>query len=307
MSVEFKPRKSLAANLRRLPRKLLMDAQSQLSQTHRSRDATVHDLRKLFKKIRALLRLFRIGLGEEIYREENRRFRDLGRPLTAVRDAKVLVETFDKLLDHFHDHIASNTFDSVRESLQSHHRLVRKQVLGDRKALSKVKAAVDDARSRSKRWPMPSNRWRVVGAGVEAIFRSARKAYFKAASETNTETLHEWREQTKYLRYQLTFLAPLWRQRMEELASEADELGELLGEDHDLVVLRLLLSEADSQVSADQRETLTALIDRRQAELRLNAFALGERFFRDRPKDFARRVKGYWRTSRAEPAHGNTE
>jgi CHAD domain-containing protein len=115
----LRPRKSLKANLRRLARKLLVDADARLSKDHRSRDAIVHDLRKLFKRLRALLRLFRAGFGKQVYHEENARLRDLSRPLTEVRDAEVLIETFDNLLDHSKDHLDGNSFTSARELLKS--------------------------------------------------------------------------------------------------------------------------------------------------------------------------------------------
>jgi RNA polymerase sigma-70 factor (ECF subfamily) len=46
------------------------------------------------------------------------------------------------------------------------------------------------------------------------------------------------------------------------------------------------------------RETLLALIDRRRTELGQEAMLLGRGFFEDRPRRFARRLKGYWKTWR---------
>jgi CHAD domain-containing protein len=173
-------------------------------------------------------------------------------------------------------------------------------VLDDDKALSKVKDAVNDFKLRIKQWPKPRNRWRVLGNGVEAMFRSAGKAYSNAVADVNAESLHEWRKQTKYLRYQLQFLVPLWPQRMEELAAEADEIGELLGGDHDLVVLRTQLNAEEAQVPIEEREVLTALIDRRQAQIRRDMLILAQRFFQDRPKELKRRIKGYWKITCAQ-------
>jgi hypothetical protein len=41
---------------------------------------------------------------------------------------------------------------------------------------------------------------------------------------------------------------------------------------------------------------LVPLCDQRRAELQHDAMALGERFFQDRPKEFNRRLKGYWKS-----------
>src|SRR5690606_16072424 len=56
----------------------------------------VHQARKRWKKIRALLRLLQKPLGNT-YRRENKTFRNLGRSLSGLRDAEALVETVDLL------------------------------------------------------------------------------------------------------------------------------------------------------------------------------------------------------------------
>src|SRR5262249_8343032 len=100
----------------------------------------------------------------------------------------------------------------------------------------------------------------------------------------------------KYLYYQLEVLRPVWSEWMEVLANEADRMGELLRDDHDLLVLRQRLTEAEEDDGdAGDREVLVALIDRRRSELEQESLLLGQRFFQERPRAFARRVKGYWK------------
>src|ERR1041384_5148276 len=60
-------------------------------------DEATHDARKRTKKLRALLRLVRPELGDDVYRRENRALRDASRRLSGVRDAWVLVEALDDL------------------------------------------------------------------------------------------------------------------------------------------------------------------------------------------------------------------
>jgi hypothetical protein len=87
------------------------------------------------------------------------------------------------------------------------------------------------------------------------------------------------------------------------VADEADRMGDLLGDDHDLAVLRQMLTdEPDRFGDEGDREVLLALIDRRRAELEQEARLLGGRFFQDRPGPFARRLKGYWKTWRRTTA-----
>src|SRR5262249_21269392 len=105
MSFELKPGESPRKGVRRIVRKQGEDALEVLTGSHNgSRDEAVHEARKSFKKVCAVLRLVRPVIGEAVFRAENACFRDAARPLTEVRDAKILVETLDGLTEHFQEH-----------------------------------------------------------------------------------------------------------------------------------------------------------------------------------------------------------
>jgi CHAD domain-containing protein len=301
MSFELERGESLRKGIRRIVRKQMDQALEHLAGPHKgSLDEAVHEARKCFKKVPAVLRLVRPVIGEKSYRQEYTCFRDAGRPLTEVRDARILLETLDRLTERFREHIVGRSFGDVRRALQDNLRAVRRRVLDERNAFAVVTEAVRQARERTRDWADVPNRWVAVGSGLEDVHRRAGEALEEAAADPTVEKLHEWRKQAKYLRYQLEVLRPLWPERMEELANEADRMGELLGDDHDLAVLRQVLTGAPERFGDEgDREVLLALIDRRRAELEQEALLLGRRFFQEGPRPFARRLKGYWQTWRA--------
>ena len=61
----------------------------------------IHEARKDMKKIRSAIRLVRDALGDDLYRRENHHYRDIGRELSGLRDAEVLVETLEGLAERF--------------------------------------------------------------------------------------------------------------------------------------------------------------------------------------------------------------
>lgn len=98
-------------------------------------------------------------------------------------------------------------------------------------------------------------------------------------------------------------MEPVWPQIMQELADQAHELTQHLGDDHDLAVLRAtVLADPDTFGGDSTLETLLALIDRRRGELQQEAFLLGRRLYQDKAKVFAERIEGYWRAWRSEAA-----
>jgi HEAT repeat protein len=82
-------------------------------------------------------------------------------------------------------------------------------------------------------------------------------------------------------------------------ADEARRLSELLGDDHDLWVLREALTAMAGEIPADL-DPLIEAVDERRLWLERDAFLLGERVFAERPAAFVRRIHHYWKAWRAE-------
>jgi CHAD domain-containing protein len=302
MSFELKPAKSLKKNVRKIARNEMWDAREMLTGKHDPSEA-VHEARLSFKKVRALLRMVRPAIGNKAYQKENNCFRDAARPLTEVRDARILIETLDKLAKHFHEQITDQSFAHIRKELQANLRSVRTRVLNKQRALAAAAAMVKKSEKRLKRWAKLSDDWSSIGKGLKNEYRRTHHAFSTAVADPSVKNLHEWRKQAKYLRYQLELLRPLWRERMEQLANEADKMADLLGDDHDLAVLQQRLAE-NSERGRDESETETraALIERRRSELQIEAKSLGNRFFGESAGSFVRRLKGYWKAWRSETA-----
>jgi CHAD domain-containing protein len=63
-----------------------------LSRSHKQLSGkTVHEMRKVLKRVRAALRLVRDAVGKDEYARENALLRDAGRALRAARDAEVML------------------------------------------------------------------------------------------------------------------------------------------------------------------------------------------------------------------------
>jgi CHAD domain-containing protein len=300
MAFELKAQESVRKGVRRLLRQQIDKALDGLNQAPAPNDEVIHDARKCFKKVRALLRLVRDELGEKVYQRENYCFRDAGRPLTEVRDAKVLIETLDKLCKHYAAELTSGAFDPVRQRLQAHQQSDRERVLEREKALDNVRLAVGEARARLEDWPLRQKGWAALEPGLRRCYQQGHKAQAAAVAEPIVETLHEWRKQAKYLYHQLQVLAPLWPAVLGEVSEQVHRLTQLLGDDHDLSVLRATVTAAPEAFGGSILQGLFALMDRRHEELQCAAFPLGLRVYCDRPAAFTRRMHGYWKAWRDE-------
>ncbi len=265
-------------------------------QANGSRGKAVHNTRKGFKKIRALLRLVRDEMGRA-YPQENACFRDAGRLLSDVRDAQVRLETFDKLIKHFAVPSSSDTFAQVRKVITAQHRAASRRMLNQENTTAKVIPMIQTARERVKAWPLTHNDWSALHSGLKRAYKQGRKGFTHAFDEPTVESLHEWRKAVKDLWYHLRMLQPVWPDLLGEMVDQSENLANYLGDDHDLAVLHQWLQE-QSEVEATV-EALAALIQRRRTQLQQSARSLGERVYAERPRAFVERIETYWQAWQA--------
>src|SRR5215470_11897599 len=85
---------------RRIARRQVRSALKKLGRGTTS-DRSVHSARKELKKARATLRLLRDALGRSTYKKENAALRDAARPLSEVRDGRVLLDALNSLVEYY--------------------------------------------------------------------------------------------------------------------------------------------------------------------------------------------------------------
>jgi CHAD domain-containing protein len=152
-----------------------------------------------------------------------------------------------------------------------------------------------------KRLKVKEDGWKAIGPGVKSTYRQGRRAYQTVVKDPSPENFHEWRKRVKDLWYHVRLLRPVWPEQIDAIAGELDMLGNNLGDDHDLVVLKQDVAERfTGRVGALELETLNGLIEERQRELRAAALAVGVRFYAEKPSAFCDRLGRYWKTWRRE-------
>lgn len=278
--------------VRQLPQHLayLIDAGLECLDGRRISDERIHRARKQIKKARATVRLLRPGLTDRQYRAVNIRLRDAAKPLSAVRDAAVLRKAFQHIQTGARGSGTRHGVLEIARMLANEQSRAHQQVAG-RHGVPRSRRLLRDVLARTYRFPVPKKGGSTIGAGVRLIYRQGRKA-LKAASTTPSDTaFHEWRKQVKYLRYQIQLLRALWPAPLDALTRELQALGDYLGEDHDLAVLRAKLMARGSPLGGiPGRRALFAKLDRRRVALRRKALQAGMRIYEPPSASFCSRI-----------------
>ncbi len=291
----------------------------------------IHDARKALKRLRTLVRLLRGELGERRYKREHAILRDAARRLASARDAEVMVGTLDALLERHPRKLGRRRpLIELRKRLVAERAAAERATRGDRATREEVLRELSGLRERVRRWDLPERPGiALVERDLRRIYRDGRKRGRRVASGKDdggarvkgggrvkggrgrggknivrgksgsgtrekadgaARAAHAWRKRVKDLRYAAEILG------QRPLARRADKLAELLGEEHDLVVLAGLLpppghAPFKGKRGKRARKDLLARIERRRRRLRRRALREGERVYGRRPKKFVRRVR----------------
>lgn len=298
MDPKLKHGESGTRGARRITRRRIKSALQALG-PEKASDRSIHAARKELKKARATLRLLRDALGKATYKRENAALRDVARPLSQVRDGRVLLDALSSLTQYYGAPASALSLAGFKRSLSRRRTQSRKNVLGKRAPLQHARKALREVSSRSSRWHVGHHGWSVLGAGLRRTYTRGRDAFGQARISPTNENLHEWRKQTKYFWHQLQLFEPLGSERVAELTQVAHKLADSLGDDHDLAVLHERAEEArDTFPRAATHEALLALIKRCRNSLQHKALQLGLRLYEEQPAAFSARVEKCWRAWR---------
>jgi CHAD domain-containing protein len=298
VSFELEVNESVEAGIRRVVDEQLDSALDELRAADaKSADKAVHAARKRFKRIRALVRLVRPQIGDDVFDRENAAFRDAGGSLGEARDAAVLVQTLDSLKPD----VDPAVFAADRRKLVGRRLAVRKRVLEAGNGLDAVATAADEARQRVGQWRIETDGWDALRPGLKRIYRDGRAAFNCAQVGAQPELFHDWRKRVKDLWHQLEILEPIWPPVLKTLADECHALADLLGAEHDLAVLKDVLT-AESLSKAQPISPVVATADARRLTLQQDARALGARLFAEKPGAFVKRLGKYWCAWKGEGA-----
>jgi CHAD domain-containing protein len=261
----------------------------------------VHSTRKHLKRVRATLRLSRDGIGEDTYQRENTHMRMIAGRLSGARDARVLLDTLAALEERFEDELPPNATVALRERLKDDHERELAS-LAEEGVADTTLQALEEASARTAEWTFERDGFDALRPGLRRIYRRGRKRLRAACAEPSVENLHEYRKRVKDLWHAAQLVRPAHPKRMKRLSRRAHDVADLLGDDHDLSVLRDYI-EVHPQLVEDaaSRDALLAVLDRRRNVLRRRALKRGRRLYKRSPKRFVGSIERGWH-KRAEKA-----
>ncbi len=255
--------------------------------THPSVDPAedVHLFRVTMKRLRALLRLIRPAIARTAFAREDARLKNAAHQLASSRDRAVAVETLDSLGCSAailrQCGLAGSTQPAARR--------------GHRNAMHQAARGIEESRRGFLRLRVDADGWEAVGPGLVKTYEQARRRMKAAFGTASDGAFHCWRIRVKQLCYQLEWLQAVWPKRFAAILKRLRKLGDILGSDHDLVVLRERLGEPSGTAErASAIRELESCIASRNRHLRKASQSLAAKILRETPRVFRKRCKSRW-------------
>ena len=284
---------------RRILFELIDDSQDQLHGSQKELSEIIHEARKNFKKIRAVIKLLRYTLGRKLYKQDNYFFRDLGRDLSAARDADVNLETFEYIENHYSDRLDDVFVNTIKDYLQERRYHIQLYEIKTKGVLNQLADQLLQYKTELHDWPFIEHEFQAIEPGLLKTYKSGRKEFHKAYKKQKPKHFHEWRKEVKYHRYQLDLLSILWPGMFKQWEDEAHTLTDLLGMEHDIQVLHeVLIKAASEQDNINPGDVeWSGVKDDIVDSLRQKARPLGKRLYAEEPGQFIDRMEHYWKAA----------
>jgi hypothetical protein len=282
MAFRFRLDEPIEKGFRRIGAEQIERARRQLS-AGADPATEIHEARKCMKRVRALLRLGREGLGETVFRAENAHFRSIAGLLASARDDHVLLETIVKLTAETEDRATTPALHRLKETL-----IAQRSETADDTAVSgraEADATLERALRRFKRLRLAPDGFATLERGLVRNYRKGLERRDVAYAENTDDAFHEWRKCVQAHWRHMALLSRAWPAMFEAEIEAARRLSQILGDDHDLALLRIKLAALppDTLLAGDV-EKVERLIATRQTALRRAARPQGDIIFAERPK-----------------------
>lgn len=187
----------------------------------------IHEIRKSFKKLRALLKLIQYDLKDrKVYSIQNEYYKNASKRFSSSRDNSVLRETYESLIKKYHIplQLDKNLLqDSPILDHPQEFKLLEQELLQKRLTLHIYQL-------KNKKYPFKK--------GLEKIYQQLLINKKRAYKTYEDEAFHEWRKSVKNYMYQLHLFQDILDKKMKKKLNSLNKLSELLGKDHDLSMLK---------------------------------------------------------------------
>jgi CHAD domain-containing protein len=254
-----------------------------------SPNLAVHEMRKTFKRMRALLRFYN-AFPEEFSPDYNLQIKYFARALTHLRESFVNLQIFERITDG-NKMLPERKIRAAREWFADKNREVVEKGFFAAEGCDTIMKFTGTLAAQLIDVSLPVPSQLQFTTELEDSYLKSYQIYQELTVFSNPEMNHELRKKLKQLYYQFDFIRYVHPRFFRLKTDQLNKITEQLGEDHDLHVF---LVELKSGFLNFDNIDLQILENQVQRHRELNLMKLTPRlkqFFKDLPEEFNLKMK----------------
>lgn len=258
-----------------------------------SPNLAIHEMRKTFKRLRALLRFYN-AFPQEFSAEYGIQIKYFGRSLTEIRESFVNLQLFERLTTS-NAMLSDRKIKFAREKLiEKNHEVIEHRFLAFEGYLPIQKFVKSlSAQMVDQSVPVPALYQFITE--LENSYYKAFLRYQNISIQSDPEVLHNLRKSMKKLYYQFDFIRYVHPRFFRLKTYQLNSITEQLGEDHDLFVLMNDLLETHYDFSDKELEILENQIQHLREINRIKLIPRLKLFFAETPEVFNLKLQGIFK------------
>ena len=295
MAYRFEPGEIVTEGVKRIGAEQIDRAITELTSSE-NEHVGVHQARKRLKRARGLLRVSRPLFGKRRFKELNVALRDVARDLSSARDSQAKLEALAKLENWSRYKADGTLFSDVQDHLINAREEAEQTLKGANGLVNGAAGELRHARDALMAWQANDRGFGPVADGLASCYDDGRRAFARAYRKSAVdEDFHDWRKTVQRHWFHNLLVAAAWPEVFGARAALAKELAQLLGDDHDLYMLKQTArGNAGWFGTPENLDHFIDICTDRQMEIRAVAKRLGTMLFAARTAAFKRRVRTYW-------------
>ena len=249
-----------------------------------SPNLAVHEMRKIFKRTRALL-MFYIDFPVEFPPEYSTQIKYFGRSLSVMRESFVNMQLFDRITAA-NTLIAERKIRNVKDKLADKNKEIIETGFLEVEGYLPIQKFSKNLEEQMDNVEITTPSVHQFAGQLKISYQQAYDFYSNLGLDPDAITAHELRKKMKRLWYQFDFIRYVHPRFFKSKTYQLNNITDKLGEDHDLYVLLTELKQEQYDFNAEELE----IIENQVQHLReINLLKLNPRlkhFFSEPPEVF---------------------
>ena len=269
---------------------LIIDACSNQDSPHES----IHDTRKSYKRIRAVLRLIKPDISAEVYDREKRLLRELSGKFANARNLHVFAEEFDTIMKAGILKLPATTENEIKSFFKEREEETLK-ILLDLNLFEVVGKKNEEARDRVAAVDFSSLGPHTIYKGVSNVFAWGQKQMIHSQQFPTDDNLHEMRKRMKALMYLVRLIKDVSPDFFNGYYKGLKSASLALGEDHNMAeMLNYIDTIGDEILPEEEKKRIHEYITSQRQQIQVDVWPLIAKLYTGQADEFSKRIKAYW-------------